>query len=674
MNFFWKQNLSTLLMALWMLPSFFILGCKTQTSQRTTGTNPTLQSQTFKSGLCYEIDIDFLKENSGPFEVINKPNWAEVDSEKGILKGCPSDPGLHSEIVFQADKSFTNFLGQSQLRKISSKPFTLEVLGDPLASASWHLQNKRQTSYALRTGSTGEDMKVHLAIQRGLTGKGVEIAVSDDGLDIRHEDLEDNILTGRSHNYNNETTDPTMPSPHQGEHGTSVAGIIAAVGWNGKGSRGIAPGSKIAGLNFLSASPSVYNYALLNQVSRDFHIVNQSWGLVLIPPPDEDDNSVFFPQIPNSDYVAQLKNAVETLRGGRGMLIVKSAGNSFPMNSGFDPDNRNPYTIVVGALAADGTRASYSSVGSNLWISGLAGERGFDSYSQSILGTNPASTIHQPAIITTDASGCGNGYSRNALRANDFQIQGNQISIGPAFFLSLFNFDVSQNRPHLDNPNCNYTNTFNGTSAAAPSISGVIALILEQNPNLTWRDIKHILASTADKVEPNSNLWIENKALGSKKYHFHPHYGFGRANAEAAVLMASDYQINLGTFESREMGEAVANPVPDFPNSNLSRSLSLQSPLLIEATEITVTITHPATQQLNIDIVSPSGTRSNLLHPSHFAGRTPDSPNLVDLTFLTNAFYGETSDGQWTIEITDTVTGQEGNLNSWSVKVSGRQP
>lgn len=663
MNFFLKQNLSILLMALWMIPSFFILGCKTQTSQRTTGTNPTLQSQTFKSGLCYEIDIDFLKENSGPFEVINKPNWAEIDSEKGILKGCPSDPGLHSEIVFQANKSFTNFLGQSQLRTISSKPFTLEVLGDPLASASWHLQNRGQTSFSLGSGSTGEDMKVHLAIRRGLTGKGVEIAVSDDGLDIRHEDLADNILTGRSHNYNNGTTDPTTPSPHNGEHGTSVAGIIAAVGWNGKGSRGIAPGSKIAGLNFLSASPSVFNSALLNQVSRDFHIVNQSWGAVLVPE-QNDNGQVFFPLPSDPDYVALLKNAVETFREGRGMLIVKSAGNSFPMSAGFDPANRNPYTILVGALDAQGRRASYSSVGSNLWISGLAGEGGFDSYSQSLLGTNPNTPLHRPAIITTDASGCVSGYSRSSLNST--------ISID--FFRSLFNFDVSQNRPHLENPNCNYTNTFNGTSAAAPSISGVIALILEQNPNLSWRDIKHILASTADKVEPNSNLWIENKALGSKQYHFHPHYGFGRANAEAAVLMASDYQLNLGTFESREEDDSILSEIPDSSDPpNLSRTLDLSSSLLIEATEVTLNITHPAPQQLNIDIVSPSGTRSNLLNPEHFDGRSPLSPDLPDFTFLTNVFYGETSIGEWRLEITDTVTGQEGNLNSWSVKVSGRQ-
>ena len=37
-------------------------------------------------------------------------------------------------------------------------------------------------------------------------------------------------------------------------------------------------------------------------------------------------------------------------------------------------------------------------------------------------------------------------------------------------------------------------------------ITGIIALLLEAKPNLTWRDIKHILASSANQVDPPETI------------------------------------------------------------------------------------------------------------------------------------------------------------------------
>ena len=52
-----------------------------------------------------------------------------------------------------------------------------------------------------------------------------------------------------------------------------------------------------------------------------------------------------------------------------------------------------------------------------------------------------------------------------------------------------------------ENKNCNYTASLNGTSFSAPIVSGAIALILEANPNLNWRQVKYILAQTAKKID-----------------------------------------------------------------------------------------------------------------------------------------------------------------------------
>lgn len=104
----------------------------------------------------------------------------------------------------------------------------------------------------------GEDMNVAAAYAQGVTGAGMTAVVVDSGMEIRHEDLIDNVLPNRSLNLDAETldrTDPTSTS-NSGDHGTSVAGLIAAKGWNGKGGRGVAPDTGLIGMNYLGGESS----------------------------------------------------------------------------------------------------------------------------------------------------------------------------------------------------------------------------------------------------------------------------------------------------------------------------------------------------------------------------------------------------------------------------------
>ena len=68
------------------------------------------------------------------------------------------------------------------------------------------------------------------------------------------------------------------------------------------------------------------------------------------------------------------------------------------------------------------------------------------------------------------------------------------------------------------------TTSFQGTSAAAPLAAGALALVLESNPNLTYRDVMHLIAKTSrvPNVEDTEG-WIINGA----KYHVNEKYGFG---------------------------------------------------------------------------------------------------------------------------------------------------
>ena len=132
--------------------------------------------------------------------------------------------------------------------------------------------------------------------------------------------------------------------------------------------------------------------------------------------------------------------------------------------------------IQVAALGAAEVKSSYSTPGPSVWISGFGGEYGYSSALFNVAGTK----FEGPAIMTTDQSGCTNGY----VGANAAQEQ------------NIFNDGTGG---YSENSDCNYVSSFNGTSSAAPSVAGVVALMLEANPNLTWRDVKHILATTADK-------------------------------------------------------------------------------------------------------------------------------------------------------------------------------
>jgi subtilisin-like proprotein convertase family protein len=148
-------------------------------------------------------------------------------------------------------------------------------------------------------------------------------------------------------------------------------------------------------------------------------------------------------------------------------------------------------------------------------------------------------------MITTDQSTCLSGYAgipahqeRNKTR---YKYKGKAHNFYP--------FDAALNPL---NSNCHYTNSFNGTSSAAPNTSGVVALIAQANPDLPWRDIKHILAKTADKTDPlNPQVqipagngyftahqgWFKNAA----GYEYNNFYGFGRVNAGNAVQLAKSY-------------------------------------------------------------------------------------------------------------------------------------
>jgi len=139
----------------------------------------------------------------------------------------------------------------------------------------------------------------------------------------------------------------------------------------------------------------------------------------------------------------------------------------------FRSEQHAPYQIVVGAVNADGIKASYSSAGSAIWVSAPGGEFGLNAV---LLTPGFPPEAVEPAMVTTDQSGCVIGSS-TTNRNN-----------GSTF-----------NNGGAPNTSCNYTKPDEWNLVCYPVTVGAIALILEANAALTWRDVKHILASTAGR-------------------------------------------------------------------------------------------------------------------------------------------------------------------------------
>lgn len=537
---------------------------------------------------------------------------------------------------------------------VDSAPSTvyLSLRTDPLYKHQWPLANTGQSNFADAGGRVGADMNVSGAVLAGYTGKGVVLAVVDTGVEVRHEDLVDNMVPG-SYDFVDADDDPTRKA-NGGDHGTAVAGIAAAVGWNDIGLRGVAPKASLKGYNWL-ISQSAANWVSTfggETYSKDVDIFNNSWGSAarrIDDPLKEREETTFNETLP-------------AMREGKGAIFVKSAGNNFNSNSNGvcgtargngglscrdvnqDSTHNNPNIIVVSALNADGTRSSYSTVGSAIWVSAPGGEKG------------SSAAGGKPALMTTDVQGCTKGY-----------VGGSGEGANP------FN---SKDNPHAENINCNYTSTMNGTSGAAPNASGAIALMLEANPQLTLRDVKHILAKTSRQVDASIppvlvdgipyHEWITNKA----GYTYHNYYGFGGIDVTAAVKEAEGYA--LGTLGDRSTLDWISSGAIDLDvgfGTPVTQSLNVSTDGVVEYVLVRLTITHDDPSEVGFRLTSPSGTTTTIWQP-YTAAATAIQARPAYLS--ASAFYGESMAGDWALSAFDHKSGNPMTLHSYEIKFEYR--
>lgn len=482
------------------------------------------------------------------------------------------------------------------------------VPNDPLFPQQWTLRNTGQSG-----GTAGADANVVAAWDIGRTGAGVVVGVVDDGVELTHPDLQARILAGTGFDYRDNDADPSAEGdegataegePAADSHGTAVAGVVAASGDNGIGVAGAAYRAGLVPIRLIGgqAGDDQEAQALAHRLDI-VHVSNNSWGAA-------DDGKTLSSPGPLAD--AAIAAGIRQGRGGRGAIYVWSAGNG-----GNASDNANndgyanaPETIAVGALTDLGQRADYSERGACLVVSAPSGNDG----------------VRPPGTFTTDRTG-DRGYNRA---------------------------DVA-----TDTPDTDYTGTFNGTSSAAPLVSGVVALVLQANPNLGWRDVQEILVRTAAKTDPANPGWFTNAA----GLHFNHDFGAGRIDAGAAVRLAAGWT-NLGTRVLAEAAKPDAGAIPLPARTTVERTLTIPQDIRIEHATLEVDIVHPSRGELAVDLVSPGRTVSHLFE-AH------DDPNADVVHRFGSTFnWGENARGNWTVRIRATGAGA-GSIRGYRLKVHG---
>ena len=225
---------------------------------------------------------------------------------------------------------------------------------------------------------------------------------------------------------------------------------------------------------------------------------------------------------------------------------------------------------------------------------------------------------------------------------------------------------------------------FGGTSAAAPTVSGVVALIRAANPALTARDVKLILAGSARKNDPGSSGWAQagvKYGSTSDRYNYSHDYGFGAVDAGAAVALARTWTL-LPTERTIEVTSETLDLAVGEARSDGNAGTAVTSSLtldpyvgFIEYIEVKVTFDHPSARDLQIQLRSPSGTVSTLAYAAtrnqfrFLPGQPVEFPEAF--RFGSARHVGENAAGTWTLTVTDRLRQNTGSLTSWSIKAYG---
>ncbi|MEM7261942.1 MAG: S8 family serine peptidase, partial [Planctomycetota bacterium] len=256
----------------------------------------------------------------------------------------------------------------------------LSAPNDPLFNTQWAHENTGQTG-----GTVGADMKSVSAWDVTTGSSSIVIAIIDEGVDMDHEDLAASIVGGH------DSTDQPWPEGVEGNalpdngHGTSCAGIAAAIGNNGIGIAGVSQNAGILAVRIGYADHWTEDAWIIDAITwstdNGADVLSNSWG----------------GGAPSSAEQNAMQYAKTTGRGGLGCPILFASGND---NALVDYPGKYPETMAIGASSPCDERKNPASCDGETWWG--------SNYGPELTLVTPGVLIQATDIMGADGYASGN--------------------------------------------------------------------------------------------------------------------------------------------------------------------------------------------------------------------------------------------------------------------------
>ncbi len=469
------------------------------------------------------------------------------------------------------------------------------------------------------------------AISTQYRGAGVKVGIIDEGFDYRNPDLVGRFDLAASYDPRNPGTQSILPDSSDAMHGTWVSGVIGAAADNNFGTVGVASAATLVGFYARFGSGGSPRAELADLLARQ---VNDDIANNSWGYTTQFADNFLDPAWSNIRDAIQL--GVTEGRGGLGTNYVFAAGNDrqyVPNSLTSDGDNTNDHSLT--------------------------------------------NTRHDIAVAATTQTGHFTSFS----------------TPGASVLVAAPGESMLTTAPYDGRPANDYA-FVSGTSFSAPTVSGVIADMLQANPLLGYRDVQEILAMSARKIdEANSSSWAFN---GDNHWNggadtVSSDYGYGLVDAHAAVRLAETWTIQnnltkgFGSATAANEGQidvagSAGGAVSDMfgyavPVSYAFTVGSDYSQFHVSRVDLDVSLTtglglSPGhLGDLKVELVSPTGTHSILLDQP---GAGTNTRSSLTWTFDTTHDFGESPVGTWTVEFSSIPNdGKVSIVNSLALHVYG---
>ncbi len=361
------------------------------------------------------------------------------------------------------------------------------------------------------------------------TGEGIVVAVLDTGVNADHEDLDGRMWTHidyPNHGYN--FVDNNFNTNDVQSHGTHCAGTIAGNGTAGTVT-GVAPGATIMALKVLgddgSGTEAGVWAAIEFAVEHGAQVMSLSLGWQHSWNPDRAAWRIAMESALNAGVIASVAAGNEGGWGGASPPAnVRTPGDcpapwSHPDQTA---NGGNSAVVTIGSTTSTDAISDFSSKGPVTWQN-IAPFNDYD--------YNPGTGLIVPDVVAPGSD-----------------------------ILSLSNSN-----------NSGYT-TKSGTSMAAPAVAGLMALMINKNPNLTPQQISQILEESAIPLsDSKSNT-----------------FGSGRIDALAAI---TETPFNGITYISHDINDTDGNSDGNLnPGETVQLSLTLENPSEEDVSDVSIVL------------------------------------------------------------------------------------